>query len=72
MGDRLSVFLIIVAATALLESSDDCCGEMYNAAVLLDRSSMDGHVRDADEKIFLVIAVCLGIEDSRVLTLQGS
>ena len=55
------MLLVVIAAVVPLESADDCRGEMYNAAVLLDRSSMDGHVRDPDEKIFLVIAVGLGI-----------
>lgn len=40
---------------------------MYNAPVLLDRSSMDGHVRDADEKSFLVIAIGLGAESEDLM-----
>ena len=61
------MLLVVVAAIVLLETSDDCRGEMYNAAVLLDRSSTDEHVRDADEKSFLVIAIGLGIESEDLI-----
>jgi hypothetical protein len=56
------MLLVVIATVVLLESADDCCGEMYNAAVLLDRSSIEEHVRDPDENIFLVIAVGLGTD----------
>ena len=69
VGDRLSVFVIAVVA---LDPLDECCGEMCSAAVLWDRLSMDRLVRDVEEKIFLVLAACLGTDGSCVLTLTGT